>query len=413
MQTISVEERRARLALRHRLAPSARVDDDVASIARSVVALHATDPLTVVLSTLLRMRTPDQAAVEGALYDERSVLRMLAMRRTLWGVAVPDMAMVQAAASDRVAADERKKLAKVVEEAGVAADGDAWIDAATLDVLAAVRAAGQATASEIGAAVPALAGRLTISSGKPYETTISLASRLLVVLGAEGHLVRGRPLGRWTGTHHRWTTPETWFGRPSGRAAEGNGRAEGGKSPGRQPASAAASAAARVKLAERWLERFGPATVADLAWWAKWPLGVTRAALAELDVEEVALDGEAGIVLAGDLEPSVAPEPWVALLPSLDPTTMGWKQRGWYLGEHGPALFDTAGNAGPTIWVDGRAVGAWGQRKDGEIVLELLEDVGRERTADVEAQAERLATMLGDLRISFRFTSALGKRLAG
>lgn len=390
-RTMTTQERRARLAVRHRLAPAAKVDDDVVAIARSVVALHATDPLTVVLSTLVRMRTPDQAAIEAALYEDRTVVRALAMRRTLWGVPVPDLAMVQAAAGDRVAADERRRLAKDLEAAGVTDDGHTWIDAAGADLVAALRAHGPTAAADLPALVPALGTRLTIAPGKPYEATVSVASRLLTVLSAEGRVVRGRPRGAWTGTQHHWTTPERWLGD-------------------RAPAPMDPDAA-RTALAEAWLARFGPATVADLAWWAKWPLGITRATLAAVDTEEVDVDGVPHLVLAGDTEPTPEPEPWVALLPSLDPTIMGWKERSWYLGDLGPALFDTVGNAGPTIWVDGRAVGAWGQRKDGEIVVEVLEDVGRERRAAIDRAAEDLAGMLGDLRVSFRFTSALGKRL--
>lgn len=393
VRSISVDERRARLAVRHRLAPSARVDEDVAAIARSVVVLHATDPWTVVLSTLLRMRTPDQSTIERALFDDRIVLRMLAMRRTLFGVAIADMAMIKAAASDGVAAVERKRLATMIEAAGVTEDGDAWLDQLTVDTLTAMEALGQATASQLADAVPALATRITLSPGKRYEATTSLASRILVVLGAEGHLVRGRPRGRWTGTQHHWTTPRRWLGE-------------------RLPAPIP-TADAQAALARAWLERFGPGTVADLKWWTGWNLGTTRAALARVDTEEVDLGGVTGLVLAGDTEPEPAREPWVALLPSLDPTVMGWYERDWYLGVHRAALFDTAGNAGPTIWVDGRAVGAWGQRKDGSIVVELLEDIGRARAADVAAEAERIRAMLGDTRITFRFTSALGRRLVG
>ena len=65
---ISVGERRARLARRHRLVPSTRTDD-VAAIADSVVALHSSDPVSVFLSVLARMRHPSIAAVEAALYD--------------------------------------------------------------------------------------------------------------------------------------------------------------------------------------------------------------------------------------------------------------------------------------------------------------------------------------------------------
>ena len=94
---------------------------------------------------------------------------------------------------------------------------------------------------------------------------------------------------------------------------------------------------------------------------------------------EVELDhGDTGIVLAGDDAPVRSPKPWAALLPSLDPTTMGWAERAWYLGPHKSALFDRAGNAGPTVWWDGRIVGGWTQRADGEIVWRALDDVGRD-----------------------------------
>jgi hypothetical protein len=42
----------------------------------------------------------------------------------------------------------------------------------------------------------------------------------------------------------------------------------------------------------------------------------------------VRLDGgQVGYVLPDDLEATAEPEPWVALLPVLDATTMGWKDR--------------------------------------------------------------------------------------
>ena len=41
-----------------------------------------------------------------------------------------------------------------------------------------------------------------------------------------------------------------------------------------------------------------------------------------------------GLVLADDLEREARPDPWIALLPSLDPTIMGWTSRDWYLAPH-------------------------------------------------------------------------------
>ena len=185
-----------------------------------------------------------------------------------------------------------------------------------------------------------------------YEARQRVASRLLVVLGAEGRVIRTRPSGGWTSTQFRWAPLANW-----------------------QPGVAEHDVAgARVKLAHAWLLAFGPATVEDLRWWAGWSLGQARDALAALDVVEVDLGGTTGVLAGEDAEPVAAGSPWAALLPALDSTTMGWRQRDWYLGDHGPELFDSNGNAGPTVWWDGRVVGGWAQVPGGEIRVELLDD---------------------------------------
>lgn len=51
------------------------------------------------------------------------------------------------------------------------------------------------------------------------------------------------------------------------------------------------------------------------------------------------------------------------------------------------------------MWWDGRVVGGWAQRKDGEIAFRLLEDVGTDAARAVEAEAERLAAWLGPIRV--------------
>ena len=73
---IGVGERRARLAVRHHLAPAARAAD-VVTVARDLVALHATDPSTVYLAAWARLRTPAVEDVSRAIYDDRALVRLL------------------------------------------------------------------------------------------------------------------------------------------------------------------------------------------------------------------------------------------------------------------------------------------------------------------------------------------------
>jgi Winged helix DNA-binding domain len=310
-------------------------------------------------------------------------VRVLAMRRTMFVTPVETASLMLAACSRDVAARERAKaLAFVVAAGHGGEEADAWLGAAEDAALAALERHGEATAPELAGQDPYLSATITVGAGSAYEATQKVVSRVLTVLGAEGRAVRTRPRGGWTSTQFRWAALDRW-----------------------QPAVDLSldTDAARAGLARRWLERFGPAMLEDLRWWTGWTLGATRRAVAALDTVAVELEqGGDGVVLAGDEEEGEPPEPWVALLPALDPTTMGWKERAWYLGDHGPRLFDRNGNAGPTIWADGRVIGGWAQAPDGEIRIGLLEDGGAETRAAVEARADDLARRIGPARLAPR-----------
>jgi hypothetical protein len=160
------------------------------------------------------------------------------------------------------------------------------------------------------------------------------------------------------------------------------------------------------------LHAFGPATHVDIRWWTGWTQRQTALALDAIAVEQVELeDGTSGFLLAEDLRTVRAPKPWAALLPGLDPTTMGWKQREWYLGAHAPMLFDRNGNAGPTVWADGRVIGGWAQRPDGRIAVELLEAIDEATAARVEERRLALERWFGDVRLTPRFRTPLERSL--
>jgi hypothetical protein len=390
---ITVRERRARLARRHHLAAEAAATT-VADVAEDLVALHATDPATVHLALRARLAQPSVAAVEEALYEERSLVRMLGMRRTMFVVPTDLVPVVQAAAADAVAAAQRKLLIQHLTEAsgGVVDNPATWLKEVGDATVRALAARGQATATELAQDEPRLRTQLSMAEGKAYAAVVNVTTRVLNVLAAEGRIIRGRPRGSWISSQYRWSTAEDWL-------------------PGEQPTWP--TAAARTELARRWLRAYGPAPLSDLRWWTGWTAGDVKKAVAGLDVVEVELeDGGTGVLLADDTGPVRAPKPWVALLPALDPTLMGWAARDWYLGPHGPALFDRSGNPGPTVWSDGRIVGGWAQGRDGSVRYRLLEDVGTEVAAAVDAEAAQLTGWLGPVRVTPRFRTPLEKELA-
>ena len=390
MRAVSVEERRARLARRQRLAPGLRASD-VVDAARSIVCLHGTDPATVYLSAWARVDGFAVAHMDRALYSDRSLVKHLAMRRTLFVFPRDVLGDAQAGASERVADSERRRLIRDVEKAGLYPDGEQWLSEVSAQILEALSGGREATSTELRAELPLLEGSMTYGEGRSWGGQVSIGPRVLTTLSAAGRIVRASNNGGWTTSRPRWTSMEAWLG---------------------EELSVPSPAAGVAGLVERWLRAFGPGTAADLKWWLGSTVAAVRRALADLEAVEVDLGGQTGYLLPDDLEPTEPVAPWAALLPPLDPTTMGWFERDWYLGDYKSQLFDTSGNAGPTAWCDGRIVGGWRQGEDGEVILQLLEHPGGEARAALDAEAARLTTFLAGTRFLPRFPSPLSKALA-
>jgi hypothetical protein len=380
-----VAERRARLSRRHRLAPGHRAAD-VVEAADAVVCLHATNPDTVHLAAWARVDGLTVADVDKALYVDRTLVKHLCMRRTLFVFRRELFGMIQSAASRRVADQERRRLIRDVEKAGLVDDGAAWLDEASSAVLAALARLGEATSTELRAAAPVLEGTLTYAPDKRWGGDIPVGPRVLTCLSAAGRIVRASNRGSWTISRPTWALTSGWLGEQPVEPPEREARAE---------------------LVRRWLYAFGPATPADLTWWLGSTKSAARAALADVGAVEVDLHGQPGVALPDDLDDVTPPEPYAALLAGLDPTTMGWQQREWYLGAHRDELFDSNGNGGTTAWWDGRIVGGWTQTPAVEVVVALLEDVGADGRAALDREAARLTAWLDGTQIGGRFPSPL------
>ena len=231
---------------------------------------------------------------------------------------------------------------------------------------------GEMSAAELSALSPVLGRQIVIGEGTSHPGKLGVGSRVLLLLAAEGKVVRSRTTGAWTSTRHRWDLLERWLGGPLIELP---------------------AAEARAALAARWLARFGPATMADLKWWTGLDDGrhPDGGRVARHRAGRPRRHG--GARPAGDTEPTPETEPWVALLPSLDPTAMGWQERDWYLGDHKLQVFDRNGNAGRDR-VGGRAhrrrVGPTGERRG---------RVAAARAARAGADAHAVADAAGRLEV--------------
>jgi len=387
---IGDDQRRHRLARRHAIVPGLRAPDVVAAT-RAMTVLHATEPATVHLSLFARVDGLRVADVETALQDDRKLVKQLAMRRTLFVFPRDLLPAAWGSASARVAAIEWKRVAKDVVAAGLTDDGDAWLRAACEAVRARLATEpGGLSAQQLREGVPEISGTVSVSPGTTWGGDVPIGPRVLTQLGCRAEIVRGRNAGHWRVSRPLWTLMSDWLDEVPEPWPEDKGYAE---------------------LARRWLGTFGPGTTKDLQWWLGSTTTAARRALAEVGAVEVSLDGGAtGWVLPEDVDDAAPVEPWAALLPVLDPTTMGWKERDFYLhADHTPYLFDTNGNAGATAWWDGRIVGCWVQDDDAVVRVILREDVGAAGDAALAAEAERLTRWLDGVRIGSVYTSRLMK----
>ena len=388
MLTITIAERRARLGHRHHLAALTNSPEDVAD---GVVALHATDPATVFLSAIARMQDPSIPEIEAALFDRRSMMRTLAMRRTLWVPSTTLLRTVEVSSAGAIARTERNRLEKFLAESDIDRPRQ-WLQSATDQIVDAL-SDGPLSAKGVTKAVPILGTKITMGAGTKSVVQAGATSRTLGLLAVEGLLARGRPAGGWTGRQYEWHRRDHWLPIPDDDSDE--------------PEASAA-------LIEAWLRRFGPATLNDIQWWTGWTKTKTKAAVARLDTAEVVLEGESelGIVLADDVEQSPTPDTWVRFLPSLDPTSMGWKDRAWYVDGHEVALFDRMGNIGPGVWHNGRIIGVWSQNAENRLAWTLFTSPSKRLASLVSAEADRVTAVIADTSIRPSFPTPVQKELA-
>jgi hypothetical protein len=370
-------QRRARMASRHRLAPPSRSDDPL-EIADSLVALHSSDPVSVYLSVTARQRHASFEPLEAALYDDRTLVRHHAMRRTIWVMPIDTAIDAHAASTQTIAAAERRRTMKA------AGWSESFMEQSINELVDLIARKGPITTREIGLLRPDLTERVTLGVGTRNPASIATHTRLLLHAGFEAKIVRGRPSGSWISSEYAWHETVRWLGRPI---------ANGDTIP------------AAARIIRRWLQAFGPGTETDLRWWTGWSAAKTRHALEEVGAVEVGLsDGSCGYVLESDIGDVDDPGPWVALLPGLDPTAMGWKERSWYLDDAtAERVVERNGNIGPTIWADGRIVGGWVQRPDGTIATEINQPISSALRKLLAHEVERLVATLGETRFRTRF----------
>jgi Winged helix DNA-binding domain len=339
-----------------------------------IAGLHAQLMSSAELTVHARVDGLGREAVANALWEERSLVKLWAMRGTLHLLPAAELDTWLGALGTydhylkpvwlRGFDITEEQLEALIEAIGEALDGRLL------------------TREELGAEVARIAGAPELAdkvqgSWGPYLKPASFRGRLC--------------FGPSDGQKVRFTRPASWLGR----SIDSGDREE-----------------ALREVTRRHLGAFGPAAREDLArWWGVQPAqgGRMLEALGD-EVVDVDVDGTPGWMLREHAEEAAAEEPvsrLVRLLPGFDMWTIG-------AARDAAALLDPAekkrvyrnqGWISPVLLVNGRMEGVWKHERKGKRLVVAIEPFGKlpkwART-EVEAEAERLAGFLGgELELSW------------
>ncbi|MGE0141517.1 MAG: crosslink repair DNA glycosylase YcaQ family protein, partial [Ilumatobacteraceae bacterium] len=169
MLRVTDRHRRARIGRRHGIAAGHRFET-VEAATSAMTALHATEPTTPHLSLHARVAQVTVNDVEASLYDERSLVRVMAMRRTLFVVTRDVLDAVISSAGQRVAETERKRLAKEAHDHRTVLGPD-WISTASAEIVEHLTGRELST-RELRDALSHLGGTFTAAPGTKWSAEV-------------------------------------------------------------------------------------------------------------------------------------------------------------------------------------------------------------------------------------------------
>jgi DNA glycosylase AlkZ-like len=299
---------------------------DVVQCARDLVGLHATGAPNPYLQLFIRMPGFTRPALEHELYERRSLVRVRCMRGTLFLLPLDLLPIAWAATRELVLGPSTK-----------------YLTAQGLTPRSYERWASLVDGALPGRGLSAVQIRAELGAGRDVPL-----SAVLNQMCDEGRLLRDCPVAGWRDAHSTYR-----------RLAEALPQVRLDRY---EPAQAA------ILLIERYIDRYGPVTVEDIAWWTGLGTRRCRDALDELGtqirlVHVPEWEGEHWVIRA-DLDriihatrPRRTPG---SLLAALDPYTMGFRRRARLLNpDRQDFVYDRSGNGTSVALVDGRIAGVW------------------------------------------------------
>jgi hypothetical protein len=294
-------------------------------IAERLVGLHAKRPQTPYLSVFARNTETGPKELNAALYQHRTLLRAHCMRGTVHMLPLSQYRTVLSATAGQLDGMYSRAF-----------DGSSNKEAVEKAVLARIRMEGPLSHEEIASGL-----KIKLGERGLYLIINELCTR--------GVLVKATVKGSWRSSIYNYELLDRWQPEIPGGETD--------------------ALKARSKLIEWYLRSYGPATTADIAWWAGLSQAQVKKAISGIDCHLSLIHFQCiradAFILNEDLESlrewRPPDRPQVNLLPGFDPYVMAYADRGRFISpDHYSKVFKrVSGIIEPVITVDGWLVGTW------------------------------------------------------
>ena len=359
-----------------------------------MVCLHGTDPATIYLSAWARVDGMTVADLDRALYDDRSLVKHLAMRRTLF-VFPREALRRRPGGRERPRRRRRAAPAHPRRRGGGAARGRRALAGRGLRGRCWPRSPTGARPRRRSCARRSRCSRARSSTARASRGAgrSPIGPRVLTTLSAAGRIVRASNDGGWTTSRPRWASMSVVAGRGARAPAEAEGVAG---------------------LVERWLRAFGPGTEADIKWWLGSTLTAVRRALADARARSrsTSTGGPATCCPTTSSRPSRSSRGRRCCRRWTRPRWAGSSGTGTSARTRRSCSTRAATPGRPSGGTGGSSA-AGGRARTARSSCSCSRTSARTARRALEREAERLTEWLGGARVLPRFPSPLSKARAG
>ncbi|MBX5328676.1 MAG: winged helix DNA-binding domain-containing protein [Candidatus Bathyarchaeota archaeon] len=369
---------------KHHLLPGSK-GESIIQVVNDIIALHATSVGTTYLSLFARMKNFKRSDLDEEFYKKRNLLRLRAMRGTLFITSIELAPIIYQAVKPNVLKATAKILAP---ESGMPQQEFDELKEKLYNILK----NGGKTLHEIKRALPkSMLRTLELKEGKSVYrmTNLNMALNLLVRQGIVISEKGAKTLGITKA--NRYMLFKEGYPKLDLEAVE--------------------IEEAKAMLVRLYIKTFGPVTEEDIAWWTGFNKTDLKKVLVAIEKELLRVSIEnferEHLMLHTDYKQFIKFKPprtcSAQLLPYEDPYTKGYKIRDRLIDKKYEKYVYVGGGVQPTILLDGKIVGTWNRSLEegkGPIKLRFFQHPESEIEREVVQKAKTLGKLMANQEVN-------------